>query len=342
MPTFKTYLHQSIHEIQQELTHVAKDLDKQIAHDFPELRQLHTRFTDSFFGGKMLRGTLVRLGYELLQQEPSHAIFKAAAAYEILHTSLLIHDDIIDKSPLRRGKPTLHRMEKNKHYGISQSLCLGDLGLMHACKLISESDFPSSRKQKALQFFLTTVTQTILGEMLDVHSAYISSRTEEQVLTIHRTKTAYYTIGGPLAVGALLGGASDSFVQTLEQFGEYLGIAFQIRDDILGVFGDKTAIGKSTTSDIEENKSTLLIIYSMKHATNEQKNILKRYYGKKGITQKEHEIIKQIFRDAGALAYSQNKIATYLSQAKVRIPSLTKSKDKQVLLSNLADFIAGN
>ena len=333
---FQVYLQNTAGELEKELKIFTKVWRKQI-NGFSDLQKLNQYFTESLFGGKMLRGTLVKLGYELVTKS-NNAILKPAAAFEILHTALLIHDDIIDQSPVRRGKPALHIRTKNKQYGISQAICLGDIGITHATKQIAESDFPTDAKNKAVTYFQQVISDTILGEMLDVASSQSLKRTEKQILHIHKMKTAQYTIIGPLTLGAILGGAPDSLLKSLKLFGEHLGIGYQLQDDILGVFGDEKKIGKSTTSDIEENKSTILITYAIKHA-NTQQRIALTNYGKKGIRRKEQELIKKVFIETGALAYSQNMIDKQTTKAKEYIPKLTHYKTKQQLFFNLADML---
>ncbi len=338
-PSFELYLRDTSQEIQKELQIFSKEWNRYIANDFSDLKKSNMRFTESLFGGKMIRGTLVKFGYELIQTKNIKAILKPAAAFEIFHSSLLIHDDIIDQSPIRRGKLTLFMTEKNKHHGISQAICLGDLGITLAVNSISESDFPLEVKNMAIRYFLKMISKTILGEMLDVQASQKYNRKDEQVIKIHKMKTANYTIVGPLSVGAILAGASEKFLENIQLFGEYLGIAFQIQDDILGIFGDDKKIGKSTTSDIQENKNTLLFTYSLKKANQKQKDILKMYYGKKNITLKQQEMIRKVFIETGALDQSKKTIMKLTLQAKELIPNITKEKNKQLLLAQFVDLL---
>lgn len=336
---FQIYLKQSAAEIEKELRYFSTEWNDYIAEQLPHLKELNKRFTESLFGGKMLRGTLVRLGYELVQQKSTAAIMKPAAAFEIVHTAFLIHDDIIDQSPTRRGKPALHIHNSETHYGMSQALCLGDLGLILANRLIIESDFPDKNKLQAIAVFQKIKTDTILGEMLDVEAPRIKNRDEELIMDIHLMKTANYTIVGPLSVGAILAGADDNLLKAIKYFGEKLGVAYQIQDDILGIFGNETKIGKSTTSDIEENKSTLLLTYAVKQGTAKQKELLKKYYGKKGLTPKQQELIKNVFEETGARQYNQRKIEQLIAEAKTTIPSVTDDKTRQSLLDELCDVL---
>jgi len=332
------YVRASARAIEKELQVFSKLWNKQITNAFPDLQTMTQRFTDGFLGGKMLRGTLVCLGYELVQNEQTQAILKPAAAFEILHTSLIIHDDIIDQSPTRRGQPAMH-LHQNAQYGISQAICLGDLGISQAVKLLSESDFQTDRKMRAITYFSQIISDTILGEMLDVQSSHTEKPKEEQIFTIHTMKTARYTIVGPMTVGAILGEADEMLLNNITRFGEHLGIAYQIQDDILGIFGDEKKMGKSVTSDIEENKSTLLLTYTLQQGTDKQKEMLKKYYGKKGITKEQHEIIKKIFIASGALAYSQKHMNNLVSKAKAVIPDITKNRNNQELLLQLTEAL---
>jgi geranylgeranyl pyrophosphate synthase len=336
---FRQYLHQSASEIEQELIKFSQGWNDAILNGFPEIKKPNKRFTKIFFGGKMLRGTLVMLGFTLVETKPSKAIVQPAAAWEILHSALLVHDDIIDQCPMRRGKPAMHIVPDKSHYGLSQAICLGDLGITLAIKMIADSNFLPERKNLALHSFLSIITDTVLGQMLDVESTHSLKRSATQVYEIQLLKTALYTFVGPLSVGAILGGASSGMLKTIKLFGEKLGVAYQIQDDILGIFGDEKMLGKSTASDIEENKSTLLITYSLAHATQKQHMYLTKYYGKKGLTFKQQEKIKKIMRDTGAVAYSQNKIETLTNEAKAFIPQLAKEKTKQILLTELADAL---
>lgn len=336
---FLDYLKTSSGEITNELTTYLSLWKEEQGKSTQELQDLLHHFSSSIFGGKMLRGTLVKLGYELVNDHSSKKILQSAAAYEVIHTALITHDDIIDQSQTRRGKTALHLMNEDKHYGLSQAICLGDMGIILANRMISESNFPENVKIKALTNFLQVISDTLVGEMLDVHASHEGNRTEEQVLQIHEKKTAMYTIIGPLSLGAILGGADEPFLKNIYEFGKPLGVAFQLYDDILGIFAKENTVGKSITSDIEENKSTLLIVYAQQHATAQQQNILKNYYGKKNITVSQQRQIKKVFEETGAYLYSKEKIQSFIAQAKTRIPAITKDEKKQLLLSHLSEVI---
>jgi len=265
------------------------------------LAELYETFKEAGRGGKCIRGSLVKLGYEIALGRLTggcEEILPACAAFEILQTAILGHDDVIDKSPLRRGRNSIWRalaagMEARRtaakvigandrnfddtHYGISQAICLGDVGIVLANRLVAESTFDAARKIEALKTFHDVQLNTVDGEMLDVLMSYEKDYSDEEgILKIARLKTAWYTIIGPLRLGAVLGGASGELLDAMSRYGMFLGTAFQLRDDILGINATEAEIGKSNTSDIAEGKVTLLAYYAMKRATPAQLEQLRR------------------------------------------------------------------
>lgn len=205
--------------LEREETSFLAGEKKHIQKISPNLLPLFEYFIAANTGGKKIRGFLIKLGFELAGGK-DREILQVAAAYEILHTSILAHDDIIDKSPKRRGILSLY-----KSVGIDQAITLADYGFFLAMKIIAESKFDEKLKNQALRMFSQTIVDTALGQMLDV-----AHGDSEKIALL---KTARYTISGPLKLGATLGGASGELIRELGKFGESLGIAFQIQDDIL-------------------------------------------------------------------------------------------------------------
>lgn len=337
---FKSYLQTSAEEINSEIDNIFSSWNADVAKINSKLVPLNQAFVEACSGGKRLRGALVKLGYELTNAPATLEILKPAVAVEIFQTAILAHDDIIDKSLLRRGKPTLYKVLGGDHHGISQTICLGDIAFFLTMKLLSESKFPDKNKNLALQCFARTTINTGWGEVLDVELPYLKGeKTAADVLTIFKLKTAEYTITGPVQIGAILGGADELLLKDIEEFGTNLGIAFQIQDDILGVFGDEKTVGKPVTSDIEEGKLTLMILYAREKADEKQKKILDKYYGKENIGKKGLEQIRKVFTATGALEYSQKYAEELVETAKKIIPKITKDKEKAKLLNEMADFL---
>lgn len=217
---FNKYLVQTAKKLDREIQKILNEWLKDVEKTDKSLVSLAKAFIESCDGGKRIRGALVRLGYETVKTRLPDGILKVGAAYEIFHTAILVHDDIIDESPKRRGQKSLY-----KSVGIPQAITLGDLGFFLAAKIISESNFPAQKKIKALNLFSKTMIDTTVGQMLDI------ARGDRKIIA--KLKTARYTIAGPLQIGAILAGADQDLVKKLGEFGEELGIAFQIRDDIL-------------------------------------------------------------------------------------------------------------
>lgn len=201
----------------KEIKRVLDELRGEVKKISPKLLPLVDKFIESCYGGKRIRGNLVLLGYKLAAGKQNREVLKVAAAYEIMHSSILAHDDIIDQSFTRRGKPSLY-----KSVGIEQTITLADLGFFLAIRIIAESKFPEKLKNQALRIFSQTMVDTAIGQMLDIQKG--------DRATIMRFKTAKYTVSGPLLLGATLAGGK---LDQLDQFGIYLGVAFQIKDDIL-------------------------------------------------------------------------------------------------------------
>lgn len=204
---FKIYLDKTAKELDREVESILNKEIKKIRKIDEKLVPLLEAFASSCMGGKRIRGVLVKLGYELAGGR-SKEIIKIGAAYEIFHASILAHDDIMDQSELRRGKISLY-----KKVGVSEAITLGDLGFFLSFKIISSS------------FFANIALDTAIGQLLDLKKA-------DPVITA-KFKTAQYTIAGPLQLGAILGKADKKLTRDLGEFGENLGIAFQIKDDIL-------------------------------------------------------------------------------------------------------------
>lgn len=258
---FQKFLEKTARELDREVGKILEEQLKEAGKTDKKLVPLLKVFTESCQGGKRIRGSLVALGYQLARHLPGEqrrhlegeeAIFKVAAAYEIMHTAILVHDDIIDKSLLRRDRPSLHQALGGNHYGISQAISLGDYGFFLAFKIIAEASFPQDDKIQALKLFSKVMMDTTWGEMLDLEKT--------DPLTIMKLKTARYSVAGPLELGAVLAGAGEKLLGRLGRLGENLGIAFQIRDDILDSETDYLGGIDSAEKEMEKYKNKAMKI----------------------------------------------------------------------------------
>ena len=332
---FAQFLKKQAQIINLRLEEVLDNKAGKIGRSAPSLVRLFEKFKEASEGGKRLRGGLVLLGYQAAGGKNPGSILDAAAAFEIFQTAILAQDDVIDRSLLRRGKPSLYAALGGDDWAISQTICLSDLGFFLSFELLGSLKVKDSLKIQAINLFSQTLTKTVMGEMLDVEAPFLKSNfLEEDALKISLLKTAGYTISGPLMLGAILAGANAKTVKTLQLFGDNLGIAFQIQDDILGVFGDEKITGKSASSDIKECKVTLLIAYSQRNGTKDQRSVLEKYYGNQEIDKKGIEAVRKVFRETGALDYANSRSEIYFEKA-----SKSLKGAEEPLLYSLIDFL---
>ena len=300
--------------------------------------------------GKLVRGTLVNLGYYLLKDNKEYSN-DLSLAYEIFQTAVLVHDDIIDNDDKRRGKDTIHFSNKNKYSKYSDNvkdlsnniaICMGDYGLYLANKIISESYSNDPNLGKVLNCFNETVIKTIKGELLDVilpfqgkNNLINTKDIEKSILEIYRLKTAHYTIIGPMSVGLLLAGADEAKLKDIEKFGEKIGIAYQIQDDILGIYSD--SMEKIKGSDIKEFKQTML--YS--HIINtEYKDEFLKYYGNNNLDEKVIEIVRNLLKKSGSYDYSYEMMNNYYNDGLKILDSIKWiDRDKKDLIEGFVEYL---
>ena len=265
--------------------------------------------------GKCIRGYLVHLGYNVLPKCCEGNIVYAAVAYELFETGILAHDDIIDRSPIRRMAPALHIALGEGHKGVSRSLCVGDVGILLASAFLMDSGFPSDVCLKAMKHQTKIFSYTLSGELNDIDLSYANKYSEKEVLDMYILKTSLYTISGPLMLGSILAGAPDSTREVLYKFGLNLGIAFQIVDDILGIFGSEDVIGKSVTSDASEGKKSILTHFFNENSTKQEYEKFYSIYGNREINTDDMKIIREIMVSCGALEYAKEKVYYYSKKA---------------------------
>src|SRR3989344_2685196 len=223
---FEKYLEENATLINEELDLILSEFLNETKKTNIKLLPFALGLLNSTRGGKRIRGVLLKLGFEIASGSPNlrNDVLRVASALEILHTAFLIHDDIMDKSEERRSQPSLYKL-----LGIPQAINVGDIGLYLPIKLISEANFLGEVKIKAINFLSEMVINTGFGQILDVEE----DKSEIEFIRLY--KTAKYTVAGPLQMGAILAGMDPTSPEFrgIKEFGEKLGIAFQIQDDIL-------------------------------------------------------------------------------------------------------------
>jgi geranylgeranyl diphosphate synthase type I len=224
-------------------------------------------------GGKRIRPALVYYGYKCFADGNEDEILKASISMELLHSYLLIHDDIMDGDALRRNCPTVHKIYEStpyaaayrsaQDYGVAMGILAGDIGFGMAMDIILSAGFPIETRLRAARKLVDVATGVCHGQTLDIISSCNDEAGPDDAMLVNRYKTAFYTIEGPLCIGAALGGASDQDLAAFRDYALPLGEAFQIRDDILGLYGNQEKLGKPIGADLKEGKRTLLILKAL-------------------------------------------------------------------------------
>ena len=362
LETFRKFYEETYKRLEKKTHAYNRSLKKD---DNTIIRPFMEDLADLNQGGKMLRGMLVVFGYQIAKHargasDIDLSISDALAqTFEMFQTGVLVHDDVIDNAAQRRGKITVHRryehrldvrdirmvsgIEKPQEIAKSVGICVGDLGIYYANKLLADSYGSDPALGQLISYFDDIVIQTIRGELLDVVLPYEiqdpgigeeerAKLLEKSIYDIYFLKTAGYSVIGPLHLGMILGGAEPKEMAALDRCARDIGIAYQIMDDILGVFADPKILGKDVGSDVAEYKQTILYMYvrTMKPEFAEE---LLQYYGKKHVTSRDIEQVQRIFEESGALAYARSVLADHFESAERKISRMKfmDAEDKKIL-----------
>jgi geranylgeranyl diphosphate synthase type I len=263
-------------------------------------------------GGKRLRPRFAYWGYRAAGGTDGAPIIRAGAALELLHTFAIIYDDVMDRSPLRRQRHSSfralselsegvpHRGEP-KRFGTAAALLTGLLGFVLADRLLWTSGFEAPRLEAMTARYDAMRTRAIAGQYLDVFASHRGEASEETARRIGALKSGAYSVVDPLVIGALGADASADVVRGLEAYGTPLGEAFQIADDILGVFGDPEETGKDRDGDLREGKQTVLLARTRELASPEELRVLDECVGTKDLPAAGAERVREIMTSTGAL-----------------------------------------
>ena len=308
----------------------------------PLIKRFWVDLSDFSQGGKKLRPFLIYLGSKVGGMQELSAILPLALAVELFHSFLLIQDDIIDKSELRRGKLAIHKRyekEYGEHYGLSQGVLIGDVAAMAAFELIYTSLISDPLKNAASGKFAKILLETVYGQAMDVYNSHHLPSAGD-IWQVVDLKTARYSFVGPLTLGALVSGASAKQIAALEDFGERVGRAFQIQDDILGIFGDEKVTGKSTLSDLREGKNTILIHRAKKMAKIDQKKQILKVWGRAKAGRAELAQIQKIIRESGALLKCEKEKAKLVEDAVHISEKISADLELVQIFAELANYSA--
>ena len=298
------------------------------------LRYLYTPLAEfSANSGKRHRPIICMLACEAVGGDPVLAL-RSAAAIEHFHTAALIHDDIQDGAETRRGEPCFHIKE-----GVALAINAGDLALsLVTGSVVTDPKLDDATKIAVLTELVNMTTRTIEGQALDIGWAR-DNRFDlgvEDYLVMARHKTAFYSGAIPLAVGAIIGGASVSLVETLREFGLAAGLAFQIQDDLINLTGSDRS--KDFRIDITEGKRTLMVVHALNNAEPKaQKRLLEILRSHTTDTAVLEEAV-QILHDAGSIEFARNYALEIISDAKDKLIDALEPNRATKLLLSMADF----
>lgn len=300
-------------------------------------------------GGKRLRPLFCYWGWRGAGGQDGEDIITAAASLELFHAFALIHDDLMDASPLRRGKPSLHRAWADLHaqqgwrgdgdrFGLSMAILAGDLLLTLSDEMFHSCHLPDSHLARALPWLHAMRSEIFAGQSMELHE---QARGPSAAVTfdVIRYKTAKYTIERPLHIGAALAGADASLATHYTDYAIPLGEAFQLRDDLLGVFGDPTTTGKSTMDDLREGKPTVLMAITRQQAQPDQLSRIDALHGHPELDETGCAELRRIIIHSGALSQVEQMIDDRVSQARQALHNTPVPSDVRATLSQLTTAV---
>ncbi len=332
----------------------------------PLIQPFQKEFARMNQGGKCLRGMLVNLGYQIAGGADVAFSDDLAIAFELFQTAVLIHDDVIDKADTRRDQMTIHKAyqkrlaersirmvsasESAESLSMSAAICAGDLGLFYSNYQLAQHYRNHPHLGDLILYFDQVIIDTIRGELLDVILPYElqdavyseeerGALLERSVMEIYHLKTAFYSVIGPLHLGMILGGMPEEQMKQLDEICDDLGIAFQIKDDILGIFADAEETGKDAGSDISEFKQTILYQYVMNHVPT-HKDALLRYYGREHLSSRDRKAVQDLFYGSGAYGYAVDTMEQCFKRASRKLKSLDcLDEDSRAILSGFISYL---
>lgn len=282
-------------------------------------------------GGKRLRPSLLLMACDLFGGDVDKAI-EPALAIEVFHNFTLMHDDIMDKAPLRRGKKTVH-----EKWNANVAILSGDAMMVEANKLMMRVDDAILRR--VMDVFNETATGVCEGQQIDMSFEQRNNVLIDEYLDMIRLKTAVL-LGGTLKIGAIIGGASLNDAQLLYSFGVNLGIAFQLQDDILDVYGDPEKFGKQVGGDILSNKKTYLLIKALELARDEQADNLNSWLNLEQFDAAEKVLaVTAIYNQLDIRQYAEYAMQTYAEKAFDALDQINLSEDRRQYLRQFADSL---
>ncbi|WAU83070.1 polyprenyl synthetase family protein [Streptomyces sp. Qhu-G9] len=316
------------------------DIDAGLA---PVAEQLHAATGH----GKRLRAAFCYWGWRGAGQPDSDALVRAAGAIELVHAAAAVHDDLIDHSRTRHGRPTGHIALREvltdharpKTGARALAMLVGDLLMSMAGQLFTDSGLPGAFLSRARPLWAVLARELVAGECLEILRTGAAPDPDASVKVI-RYKTAKYTVEHPLQIGGLLAGAPPRLLESYSDFGVPLGEAFQLRDDLLGLFGDPEQTGKDPADDLAGNRPTALMAHTLTSATKAERGELRHLLGQANISEQQVERAREIAHRTGAVARVEGMITARLREAHDVLADADLTADARRALESLATVSA--
>ncbi|WP_242926292.1 polyprenyl synthetase family protein [Pontibacter vulgaris] len=280
-------------------------------------------------GGKRIRPLLVLLAAEMYDDNVENALLPAAAV-EVFHNFTLMHDDIMDRAPLRRGKPTVH-----EKWNANIAILSGDVMLVRAYQLLLQVE--QNKLAKVLELFSKTAAEVCEGQQHDMNFEQREQVSIQEYIRMITLKTAVL-LGFSLELGAILQGAPDSDAEHLKLFGNNIGIAFQLRDDLLDVYGDKDKFGKQVGGDILSDKKTFLMLTALEKANQEQLQTIISWRNRTGADTAEEKVkaITKVYDELQIRQQTEQQIDLYFKNAIHHLDAVQVTEERKATLRGLA------
>lgn len=338
-------------EIDRALENFLADTRVNLGAIDPHLAPVSAALTEFLSGGKRLRPLFAVAGYVgaggAIHAGALEPIYKAVTSLELLQACALIHDDMMDGSDTRRGAPSMHRRFESEHrdrsglgdsenFGDAAALLLGDLALVLSSQALNSSGITSEQWSAVNPIFDTMKVELMAGQYLDIHAGSRANVSIDDALKIAIYKSGKYTIERPLHFGGALALCAPELLTIYSDYGIPLGVAFQLRDDLLGVFGDSTLTGKPAGDDLLEGKQTALISYALSHMDSNDVREFGEMFGNRNASAAHIERMRELINTSGAVQFIEKIIdeKTTLALQASADPRITSSG--QELLAELA------
>ena len=299
--------------------------------------------------GKRLRPLFAYAGFLASGGSLDKPVVRAMASLELLQACALIHDDLMDGSDTRRGKPSIHRHFESRHvqddldgfaphYGLSAAVLLGDLAFVWSDQMLNSAGLTTAQFTALLPYYNEMRVELMAGQFLDIHEQTQKTTSVDRSMKIARYKSGKYTIERPLHLGAAMASAPSEIFTALSAYGLPLGEAFQLRDDLLGVFGDPSVTGKPAGDDLREGKRTVLIAMTNDRQSEAQREIARKYFGKPDLDAQGVAVLREIIESTGAREELESTIERLTDQALTAAQSAVFTEDGNAMLVELANI----